>query len=74
MAAKGRGIFPYMAIYSTANTEQTYFAIRSGKAQLVDADSAVEAASVCDSKSHFAAKLRICLPRRAKAPELRIVY
>ncbi|KAH3864556.1 hypothetical protein DPMN_027575 [Dreissena polymorpha] len=51
--------------YSTANAEQTYFAIRGGKAQRVDAESAGEAASVCGGKSHFAAKLRICPPRQA---------
>ncbi|KAH3726801.1 hypothetical protein DPMN_052671 [Dreissena polymorpha] len=45
--------------------EQTYFAIRGGKAKRVDAASVVEAASVCGGKSHFAAKLRICLPRHA---------
>ncbi|KAH3779579.1 hypothetical protein DPMN_157382 [Dreissena polymorpha] len=45
--------------------EQTYFAIRGGKVKRVDAASVVEAASVCGSKSHFAAKLRICPPRHA---------
>ncbi|KAH3751418.1 hypothetical protein DPMN_185974 [Dreissena polymorpha] len=33
----------------------------------VDAEKAVEAASVCGGKLHFAAKLRICLPRHAEA-------
>ncbi|KAH3895492.1 hypothetical protein DPMN_019657 [Dreissena polymorpha] len=33
----------------------------------VDAEKAAEAASVCGGKSHFAAKLRICLPRHAEA-------
>ncbi|KAH3700913.1 hypothetical protein DPMN_075894 [Dreissena polymorpha] len=54
-------------VISTANTEQTYFVIRGGKAQRIDAKSAVEAASVCGSKSHFAAKFRICPPRHAEA-------
>ncbi|KAH3814909.1 hypothetical protein DPMN_143426 [Dreissena polymorpha] len=45
--------------------EQTYFAIRGGKAKRVDAASVIEAASVCGGKSHYAAKLRICLPRHA---------
>ncbi|KAH3878564.1 hypothetical protein DPMN_002461 [Dreissena polymorpha] len=48
-----------------AKAEQTYFAIRGGKAKRVDAASVVEAASVCGGKSHFAAKLRICPPRHA---------
>ncbi|KAH3897758.1 hypothetical protein DPMN_021953 [Dreissena polymorpha] len=60
-----RQVFEYQIQYSYA--EQTYFAIRSGKAQQVNAESAVEAASVCGCKSHFAAKLRICPPRHAKA-------
>ncbi|KAH3774622.1 hypothetical protein DPMN_176004 [Dreissena polymorpha] len=51
--------------YSTAKAEQTYFAIRGGKAKRVDAASVVEAASVFGGKSHFAAKLRICPPRHA---------
>ncbi|KAH3878818.1 hypothetical protein DPMN_002718 [Dreissena polymorpha] len=34
---------------NTANAEQTYFAIRGGKAKRVDAVSVVEAASVCGS-------------------------
>ncbi|KAH3821839.1 hypothetical protein DPMN_123607, partial [Dreissena polymorpha] len=51
--------------YSTAKAEQTYFAIRGGKAKRVDAASVVEAVSVCGGKSHFAAKLRICPPRHA---------
>ncbi|KAH3831844.1 hypothetical protein DPMN_105116 [Dreissena polymorpha] len=51
--------------YSTANVEQTYFAIRGGKAKRVDAASAFEAASVCGGKSHFAAKLHIGPPRQA---------
>ncbi|KAH3801576.1 hypothetical protein DPMN_155231 [Dreissena polymorpha] len=51
--------------YSTAKAEQTYFAIRGGKAKRVDAASVVEAASVCGGKSHFAAKLRICPLRHA---------
>ncbi|KAH3878852.1 hypothetical protein DPMN_002753 [Dreissena polymorpha] len=54
-----------MLTYSTAKAEQTYFAIRGGKAKRVDAASVVEAASVCGGKSHFAAKLRICPPRHA---------
>ncbi|KAH3895412.1 hypothetical protein DPMN_019576 [Dreissena polymorpha] len=49
----------------TAKAEQTYFAIRGGKAKRVYASSAVEAASVCGGTSHFAAKLRICPPRHA---------
>ncbi|KAH3856337.1 hypothetical protein DPMN_098923 [Dreissena polymorpha] len=49
----------------TAKAEQMYFAIRGGKAKRVDAASVVEAASVCGGKSHFAAKLRICLPRHS---------
>ncbi|KAH3897740.1 hypothetical protein DPMN_021935 [Dreissena polymorpha] len=49
------------------NAEQTYFAIRCGKVKRVDAASGVEAAAVCGGKSHFAAILRICLPRRAEA-------
>ncbi|KAH3894455.1 hypothetical protein DPMN_018612 [Dreissena polymorpha] len=61
MAARRQGIFRY----STAKAEQTYFAIRGGKAKRVDAASVVEAASVCGGKSHFAAKLRICPPRHA---------
>ncbi|KAH3879009.1 hypothetical protein DPMN_002910 [Dreissena polymorpha] len=52
---------------NTTNAEQTYFAIRGGKAQRVDAQSAVEAASVCGGKSHFAAKLRICPWKHAEA-------
>ncbi|KAH3876383.1 hypothetical protein DPMN_000223 [Dreissena polymorpha] len=63
LAARWRGSF----FYSTAKAEQTYFAIRGGKAQRVDAESAVEAASVCGGKSHFAAKLHICPPRHAEA-------
>ncbi|KAH3876971.1 hypothetical protein DPMN_000824 [Dreissena polymorpha] len=55
------------AQYSTANAEQTYYAIRGGKAQRVDAESAIEAASVSGGKSHFAVKLRICPPRHAEA-------
>ncbi|KAH3890048.1 hypothetical protein DPMN_014116 [Dreissena polymorpha] len=51
----------------TANAEQTYFAIRGGKAQQVDAESAVKAASVCGGKSHFAAMLCICPPRHIEA-------
>ncbi|KAH3865227.1 hypothetical protein DPMN_028266 [Dreissena polymorpha] len=50
---------------TTAKAEQTYFAIRGGKAKRVDAASVVEAASVCGGKSHFAAKLRICPPKHA---------
>ncbi|KAH3700328.1 hypothetical protein DPMN_075304 [Dreissena polymorpha] len=34
----------------TAKAEQTYFAIRGGKAKRVDAASVVEAASVCGGK------------------------
>ncbi|KAH3818930.1 hypothetical protein DPMN_120658, partial [Dreissena polymorpha] len=49
----------------TAKAEQTYFAIRGGKAKRVDATTVVEATSVCGGKSHFAAKLRICRPRHA---------
>ncbi|KAH3781773.1 hypothetical protein DPMN_159677 [Dreissena polymorpha] len=58
-------VFSCLNNYSTAKAEQTYFAIRGGKAKRVDAASIVEAASVCDVKSHFAAKLRICPPRHA---------
>ncbi|KAH3895511.1 hypothetical protein DPMN_019676 [Dreissena polymorpha] len=50
---------------STAKAEQTYFAIRGGKAKRVDAASVVQAASVCGGKSHFAAKLRVCPLRHA---------
>ncbi|KAH3782036.1 hypothetical protein DPMN_159947 [Dreissena polymorpha] len=50
---------------NTAKAEQTYFAIRGGKAKRVNAASVVEAASVCGGKSHFAAKLRICPQRHA---------
>jgi hypothetical protein len=56
--------------YSTAKAEQTYFAIRGGKAKRVDAASVVEAASVCGGKSHFAAKLRICPPRHAAVRDM----
>ncbi|KAH3856369.1 hypothetical protein DPMN_098956 [Dreissena polymorpha] len=55
-----------IVVFSTANAEQTYFAIRGGKAKRGDAASVVEAASVCGGKSHFAVKLRIC-PRRHAA-------
>ncbi|KAH3867112.1 hypothetical protein DPMN_030237 [Dreissena polymorpha] len=55
------------SIYSIANAEQTYFAIPGGKSQRFDADSAVQAASVCSGKSHIAAKLSICPQRHAKA-------
>ncbi|KAH3888044.1 hypothetical protein DPMN_012066 [Dreissena polymorpha] len=58
-------VITFKCKYSTANAEQTYFAIRGGKAKRVDAASVVEAASVCGGKSHFAAKLRICPPRHA---------
>ncbi|KAH3717329.1 hypothetical protein DPMN_060112 [Dreissena polymorpha] len=57
-------------MYSTANAEQTYFAIRSGKAQCVDVEPAVEGASVGGGKSHFAAKLRICPPRQAAVRDM----
>ncbi|KAH3691828.1 hypothetical protein DPMN_191005 [Dreissena polymorpha] len=40
----------YPGNYSTAKAEQTYFAIRGGKAKRVDAASVVEAASVCGGK------------------------
>ncbi|KAH3725751.1 hypothetical protein DPMN_051600 [Dreissena polymorpha] len=60
----------HCVVYSTANAEQTYFAIRGGKAKRVDAASVVEAASVCGGKSHFAAKLRICPPRHAAISEM----
>ncbi|KAH3857807.1 hypothetical protein DPMN_100422 [Dreissena polymorpha] len=55
---------PHSCMYSTANAEQTYFAIHAVKAQRVDAELAVEAASVCGSTSHFTAMLRICPPRQ----------
>ncbi|KAH3779084.1 hypothetical protein DPMN_180563 [Dreissena polymorpha] len=54
----------------SAKAEQTYFAIRGGKAKRVDAASVVEAASVCGGKSHFAAKLRICPPRHAAVRDM----
>ncbi|KAH3783173.1 hypothetical protein DPMN_161101 [Dreissena polymorpha] len=66
-AKRSRFCSPSIAAKSlfTAKAEQTYFAIRGGKVKRVDAASVVEAASVCGSKLHFAAKLRICPPRHA---------
>ncbi|KAH3710967.1 hypothetical protein DPMN_070465 [Dreissena polymorpha] len=71
MAAKGG----HFSLYSTAKAEQTYFAIRGGKAKRVDAASVVEAASVCGGKSHFAAKLsaEACHDPRHDAESMRII-
>ncbi|KAH3887231.1 hypothetical protein DPMN_011247 [Dreissena polymorpha] len=51
-------------MYSTANVEQIYFAIRGVKAQRVVAESAVEATSVYGGMSPFATMLCICPPRQ----------
>ncbi|KAH3709394.1 hypothetical protein DPMN_068856 [Dreissena polymorpha] len=56
-----------IVLYSTANAEQTYFAICGVKARRVDAESSVEAASVCGGTSHFAVMLCICPLRHAEA-------
>ena len=65
MATRGRGIFPNMAIYSTAKAEQTYFAIRGGKVNRVDAASVVEAASVSRISPRNFASVRRGMPLSA---------